>query len=104
MANEIARRTPLGYLRRTAKYLAIGLALLYAADWGVFEVRLLRGVGLRSIPVEQYLKTSLKGSKTEYDYMGTADTNCARAIFPQYAASQWNPPCWWLERHRQKWN
>jgi len=88
---------------QTAKYLLISLVLLYAMDWSVFEVRLLRGAGLRSVPVEQYLKTSLKGGKAEYDYMGTADENCSRAMFPQYAASQWNPPCWWLERHKQRW-
>ena len=91
-------------LGQTAKYLLISLALLYAVDWSVFEVRLVRGAGLRSVPVEQYLTTSLKGGKAEYDYMGTADENCSRAIFPQYAASQWNPPCWWRERHRQHWH
>jgi len=89
-------------LRATTTYLLIGLALLYVADVCVFEVRLMRGVGLGSVPVEQYLKTPLKGA-TEYDYMGTADVNCSRAIFPQYAESQWNPPCWWLQRHRQRW-
>ena len=91
-------------LGQTAKYLLIGLALLYAADWSVFEVRLVRGAGLASVPVEQYLKTSLKGGKDEYDYTGTADQDCSRAMFPQYAASQWNPPCWWLKRHRQSWH
>jgi hypothetical protein len=89
---------------QTAKYLLISLALLYATDWSAFEVRLVRGAGLGSVPMEQYLKTSLKGGKAEYDYMGTADENCARAMLPQYAASQWNPPCWWLERHRQRWH
>jgi hypothetical protein len=91
-------------LGHTAKYLLISLALLYAADWSVFEARLVRGAGLGSVPIEQYLTTSLKGGKTEYDYTGTAAVNCARAIFPQYAASQWNPPCWWLQRHRQSWH
>lgn len=90
-------------LRRTAKYLVIGLTLLYAADWSVFEARLMRGVGLSAVPVEQYLKTALKGGKAEYDYIGTADESCARAVFPQRAAARWNPPCWWLERHRQRW-
>lgn len=90
-------------LGQAAKYLLISLALLYAMDWIVFEVRLVRGVGLVSVPIEQYLKTSLKNGKAEYDYMGTAGENCSRAMFPQYAASQWNPPCWWLERHKQRW-
>ncbi len=91
-------------LRQTAKYLLISLALLYAADCIVFETRLVRGVGVGSVPIEQYLTTSLKGGKAEYDYIGTADENCSRAMFPQYAASHWNPPCWWLKRHRQRWH
>ncbi len=91
-------------LGQAAKYLLISLVLLYAADWSVFEVRLVRGAGLGIVPTEQYLKTSLKGGKAEYDYMGTLDENCSRAMFPQYAASQWNLPCWWRERYRQHWH
>jgi hypothetical protein len=94
---------PLRHLRRTAKYLLISSVLLYAVDWSVFEVRLVLGAGLGTVPVEQYLKTALKGGKAEYDYLGTADESCSRTVFPQHAASQWNPPCWWLERHRQHW-
>jgi hypothetical protein len=90
-------------IAQTAKYLLIGLALVYGADWGVFQVRLMRGTGLGTVAVEQYLKTQLKGSKAEYDYLGTQDESCSRAVFPQRAGSQWNPPCWWLQRHRQRW-
>jgi len=86
-----------------AKYLLIGLAVLYVADWGLFEIRLARGAGLGSVPVEQYLKTPLKGDKTEYDYLGTANQNCSLTALPQYAASALNPPCWWLKRHNQRW-
>jgi len=86
-----------------AKYLAIALVVCYLADAGVFAVRMARGVGLQSQPVDEFLKTPLKGSKTEYDYLGTSSENCARAVFPQYAASQWNPPCWWLKRHDVSW-
>ena len=60
-------------LKQAAKYLLIGLALLYAADWSVFEARFMLGAGLASVPVEQYLTTSLKGGKAEYDYVGTAN-------------------------------
>jgi hypothetical protein len=84
-------------------YLLLSLAMLYALDWIVFEVRLAWGSGLESVPVEQYLKTPLKGSKMEYDYLGTADAVCTRTAFPQYAASALTPPCWWLQRHNQRW-
>ena len=90
-------------LGEAAKYLAITLAILYALDIGVFQARRLRGTGMGTVAVDQYLSTPLKGNKAEYDYLGTANQNCSRTLFPQYAASNWNPPCWWLERHRVRW-
>jgi hypothetical protein len=102
---EIVRRRSysLKILGLVAKYLVISLAVLYLVDWLVFEVHELRGTGLRTVSVEQYLATPLKGSKAEYDYMGAADEDCSRTLFPQYAKSTWNPPCWWLEKHHQRW-
>jgi hypothetical protein len=86
-----------------AKYLVLSLALLYALDWGAFEVRQVRGSGMSSIAVDQYLATPLKGSKAEYDYLGTANQRCSRTMFPQYAESAWNPPCWWVSEHKEQW-
>ena len=97
------RSYPLPWVAHTAKYMLIVLVVLYVADVGVFAVRLSRGAGLQSVPVDQFLKTPLKGQKMEYDYLGAGSENCAHAMFPQYAASQWNPPCWWLERHSVSW-
>jgi hypothetical protein len=94
---------PLRYIARITLYLLFSLSMLYALDWIVFEIRLARGTGVGSVPVEQYLKTPLKGSKMEYDYLGTSDATCPRTAFPQYAASALNPPCWWLKRHNQRW-
>jgi len=86
-----------------AKYLLIGLAVLYALDWSLFEVRRARGTAMGNVAVERYLQTALKGSKAEYDYLGTTTESCSRSLLPQYAGSQWNPPCWWLERHNVQW-
>ena len=88
---------------RIARYILFGLAVAYAADWGVFQLRRARGTAMGSVPVEQYLNTPLKGHKEEFDYQGTSDENCSRSLFPQYADSTWNPPCWWLTRHRTHW-
>jgi hypothetical protein len=90
-------------LKRALSYLLISLVVLYIADWSIFEVRMMRGVGLGSVPVEQYLKTPLKGSKAEYDYLGTGDVNCSVTMFPQFVNSTWNSPCWWLKRHKVQW-
>jgi hypothetical protein len=83
-----------------ARYLFIGAAVAYAVDWSVFE---LRGPAMSTVTVQQFLKTPLKGNKLEFDYLGTADEGCSRTLFPQYAAATWNPPCWWLERHKTRW-
>lgn len=88
---------------RAAKYLIAGAAVLYAMDWSVFELRQVRGTATGSVMVEQYLKTQLKGGKEEYDYLGTVRESCSQTLFPQYAASVWNPPCWWLARNKTQW-
>ncbi len=90
-------------LGEVAKYLLITLAILYAFDFAIFQVRHLRGSGLSTVAVDQFLSTSLKGNKAEYDYLGTANQPCSQTLFPQYASSTWNPPCWWLQRHKTTW-
>ncbi len=90
-------------LGEAAKYLLISLAILYALDWSVFEVRRMRGSGMGSVAVDQFLATTLKGNKAEYDYLGTANQNCSHSLFPQYAGAEWNSPCWWLARHNAQW-
>ena len=88
---------------RAALFLLIGLVLAYAIDWIVFGLRLSRGNAMGTVTVQQFLKTPLKGNKLEYDYLGQADASCSQTLFPQYAASTWNPPCWWLQRHKTRW-
>ncbi len=91
-------------LRKAAGYLTIGLLILFMIDWSVFEVRRIRGSGLGIVAVDQFVVGSLKGNKTEYDYIGTLNQTCSQTVFPQYAASEWRPPCWWLQRHRTHWD
>lgn len=64
------------------------IVLLYVGDWGVFEVRVAHGIAYSAVQVDQFLATSLKGDKTEYDLMGTLQETCTRSIFPQ----QWHLP------------
>ena len=90
-------------LSQAAKYVVITAVVLYALDFGIFQVRRIRGSGMSTVSVDQFLSTNLKGNKAEYDYLGTASQPCARALFPQYAGSTWNPPCWYLERHNTSW-
>jgi hypothetical protein len=41
----------------------------------------------------------LKGGKTEYDYLGTANVPCAVALFPHGGKD----PCWNLRRNPNQW-
>jgi hypothetical protein len=78
-------------------------AILFAADWAVFEARRIAGGGMGNVAVDRFLATTLKANKQTYDYLGTVNQSCSKSLFPQYAASSWNPPCWWLQRHRTRW-
>lgn len=89
----------LRWLGTAAKWLLLAAVVVYAGDWAVFHVRAARGTGYDTVEVQEFLSTPLKGSKTEYDYMGTADVSCARALFPHSGA----PACWWLRRHTTQW-
>jgi hypothetical protein len=86
-------------LATVAIVLAVALALLYAGDWAVLRIRLSHGTAYRTITVNQFLATPLKGNKVEYDWTGTAQQTCSRSIFPQAG----NTACWWLERHTSQW-
>ncbi|MFT4111594.1 hypothetical protein [Silvibacterium sp.] len=82
----------------TVRALVVVFVVAYVADFAVFRVESARGRGYDSVEVKQFLETPLKGSKAEYDYMGTQPVDCARALFPHGA-----PPCWWLRRHASQW-
>jgi len=84
---------------RAAVVAAILVELLYLGDWVVFRIRVGHGTAYGSVAVHQFLATSLKGSKTEYDMTGTVEVTCTHSIF----AHAGNPACWWLERHTSQW-
>lgn len=84
-------------------YAVIGAVIVFAVDGSVFALRRMRGGSMGTMAVDQFVAGALKGNRTEYDYIGTVNQSCTHTLFPQYAASQWNPPCWWLQRHRAHW-
>ena len=86
-------------LEQMAKAVLVTAVLLWVCDWAAYRIRAVRGTAFDSVQVEEYLSTALKGNKQEYDYMGTAEMSCARAIFPHGGA----PACWWLRRHTTQW-
>ena len=80
-------------------FLLAALAVLYAADWAVLQVRIRRRTGFSTVVVHQFLATPLKNHTDEYDYMGDFAQPCVRSIFPHASDS----PCWWLKRHTTQW-
>ena len=85
-------------LGRGLQILLIGLLVLFLADWAVLHIRT-RGQDSASVPVEQFLRTPLKGQKEEFDYMGTVAEPCVPSLFPHRSET----PCWWLRRHKTQW-
>ena len=77
----------------------LSVLLLLVGDWIVFEIRLSHGTAFGSVHVTNYLATSLKGNKTEYDVTGEAEQPCVRAMIPHGSY----PACWWLQRHKEHW-
>jgi len=86
-------------LAAALKVLVVTAVVLWLSDWGLFRLREARGTAFDSVQVQEFLTTALKGNKQEYDYMGTAQVTCARALFPHGGA----PACWWLRRHTTQW-
>lgn len=78
-------------LRMLVAFAAISLAA-YAVDSTVYQ---LRGSPHSTVAVSRIMAIPLKGQKTEYDYLGTADVPCAVALFPHGGQD----PCWFLRRN-----
>jgi hypothetical protein len=89
----------LAILEQLAKVILVVALVAWLADWAIFHVRAARGSGFDTVQVQQYLSTPLKGNKEEYDYMGTAQISCARALFPHGGMAA----CWWVRRHTTQW-
>jgi hypothetical protein len=89
----------LAVLGRAVMGLMIAAIVVYLADWAAFAVRARAGNGYDTVQVQQFLSTALKGDKQEYDYLGTAQVSCAKALFPHGGVN----PCWWQRRHTQVW-
>lgn len=70
--------------------------IAFAADLAVYKSQ---GSPHATITVNRFMSVPLKGQKTEYDFLGTADVACAQALFPQDGLSA----CWRLRRNPNQW-
>ena len=81
-----------GWLLRGILVLLAGFIVSYIGDWAIF---LFRGSPLSKVTVNQFQSVPLKGTKIEYDYLGSSDVPCSQSLFPHAGQS----PCWYLRRN-----
>lgn len=88
-------------MRVLLEQVVIGLVALivvvYAGDWLVYRYRSAHGTAFDSVKVNQFMAVPLKNGKNEYDYTGSEQVECVRALFP-WAGDE---PCWWVRRHAE---
>ena len=84
------------WLLRLILLLSVVSLASYVVDWTVYK---LRGSPHSTVAVSQFMVVPLKGGKTEYDYLGTANVPCAQALFPHGGQD----PCWSLRRNPNHW-
>lgn len=89
----------LKFLEQFLKVVLAAAILLWVGDWAVFTLRASHGAGSDTVQVQEFLSTALKGNKEEYDYLGTEQVTCARALFPHAGLAA----CWWVRRHTTQW-
>lgn len=89
------RRLGIWLLRGLLGFAVVSL-VTFAVDLAVYK---LRGSPHSSVAVSRFLSVPLKGQKTEYDFLGTANVSCAVALFPQDNQD----PCWHLRRNPNQW-
>lgn len=80
------------WLKRILLAAALLFVAVYVGDWTIYK---LRGSPTSKVTVTRTLVVPLKGNKSEYDYLGTADEPCSVSLFPQGS----NSACWRLRRN-----
>ncbi len=85
-----------GWILRVLAAFVVVVVVSFAIDWLLYVVE---GSPQSSVAVSQFMSVPLKGQKTEYDYLGTADVACDLALFPHGGET----PCWYLKSHSNQW-
>ena len=84
------------WLVRALGMAAAAAIVVYVVDSAAYK---LRGSPQGTVVVSQFLSVPLKGQKIEYDYQGSANASCAKALFPHGGLE----PCWHLRRNPNQW-
>ena len=82
------------WTKRTVLFLMALTMITYLADLAAFQ---LRHQPHDTIACPQVVAIPLKNNRTEYDYQGSVNLDCARALFPRNGLEA----CWYL-RHKAR--
>jgi hypothetical protein len=84
---------------RGVAWLLVGLAVLWVADWLVWQGRALGGGAYGVVSVDRFVVAPLKGNKEQYYPDGRTEIRCTRSVFPEGLPQTGGKPCWWVERN-----
>ena len=80
-------------------WVLIAAASVWAADWFIWQGRMLAGNGYGSVTVDRFVVAPLKNHKEEYYPDGSVEIRCTRSLLPQGIPQAGGKPCWWVQRH-----
>jgi hypothetical protein len=85
-------------MKRFLLILCAAAILLYGIDFLSVKLRIPRRDTFGTVTVHTFYVVKLKSGRSEYDYAGDHDVNCANSIFPQMGLK----PCWYARRHTEE--
>ena len=86
-------------LQRSLLALIALVAIVYGADYGVFEYRVVtKRQPFGSVTVEHYDAVEHKDGKAELIFEPPVQQTCVHSLFPHAG----DPPCWYLTRHTEQ--
>ena len=85
-------------MKRNLIIVIVAAAVLYAVDFLSLRLRIPARDLTSSVTVHTYYAVKLKNGKTEFDYAGDHDINCANSVLPQLGLK----PCWYASRHTEE--
>jgi hypothetical protein len=84
---------------RVLLWVVASVAVVWAADWAVWQAKVVAGRGYGVIGVDRFVVAPLKNHKEEYYPDGRVEVRCTRSGLPEGLPQQGGQPCWWVARH-----
>lgn len=87
------------FVMKVFMWLVMIVAVVWAADWLIWQGRAIGGGGYGSVSVDRFVVAPLKNNKEEYYPDGRVEVRCTRSLLPEGIPQAGGKPCWWVERH-----